>query len=458
MTTSTTDNGLTFTRCEGIIIVAIFIAAILTRLPWLSPGYGMDPDAWRVITSARHIAQTGEYVFSRPPGFPVHEYLIALTPAKTSPLYSNGITALFSSVASLFFALILRYFRIKHYLLLTLAFALTPVVYVNSVNTMDYMLALAFILGSTYFVMVHRPFVAGIFLGLAIGSRITSGAMLLPLTLWIFLEERNSTSGRRFAIFSITALMIGSICYLPVVDRYGLDFFHFTDNIGYESVESLLAKVSIHVWGASATLGFLALCCLVPFVFRDIRVAFTQPLVKRGLALSLLSIALYIVAFFRLPHEAAYLIPVVPFVLLSLALLLSPHLLKYFCIALLFSSFFITVSRSGVTLSGPIIQDHLTRQSQIEETSKLIEVVTQLPEKSIIVVGGTLALIQILDNKHQNNHQYVYGIKDSTAFKQYIDQGFQVYFFNDMDRYNLHLYGVDLRKFGAQQLDVLDEK
>ena len=87
----------------------------------------------------------------------------------------------------MFFAIILRYFRIKHYLLLTLAFALTPVVYVNSVNTMDYMIALAFVLGSTYFVMVHRPLAAGMFLGLAIGSRITSGAMLLPLTLWIFL-------------------------------------------------------------------------------------------------------------------------------------------------------------------------------------------------------------------------------------------------------------------------------
>jgi len=458
MTTSTTDNERSFTRNEGILLVVICIATILTRLPWISQGYGIDPDAWRVITSARHIAQTGEYIFSRPPGFPIHEYLVALAPVKISPLYSNGITALFSGVASLFFALILRYFRIKHYLLLTLAFALTPVVYVNSVNTMDYMLALAFILGSTYFVMIHRSFVAGIFLGLAIGSRITSGAMLLPLTLWVFLEERSSTSCRRFAIFSVTTLMIGSICYLPVVDRYGLDFLRFYDNIGYETVESLLAKISVHVWGASASLGFIALCCLVPFTFRDIREVLTQPLVKRGLALSSLSIALFTVAFFRLPHEAAYLIPVVPFVLLLLALLLSHHLLKYFCIALLLSSFFVNISRSGVTLSGPIIQDHLTRQSQIEETNKLMEAVTRLSEKSVIVVGGTLALIKILDDKHQNNHQYVYGIKDSTAFKQYIEQGFQVYFFNDMDRYNMLLYGVDLRKFGAQQLDVLEDK
>ena len=61
------------------------------------------------------------------------------------------------------------------------ALAFTPQVYINSSNTTDYVWALAFILGSLYFVLLGRPLMAGILLGLAIGSRITSGAMLLRL-------------------------------------------------------------------------------------------------------------------------------------------------------------------------------------------------------------------------------------------------------------------------------------
>jgi hypothetical protein len=406
-----------------------------------------------VVIAARHIAQTGEYVASRLPGYPVHEYLTALTPAKTSPLLSNGITASFSGAASLFFALILRRFRIEHYPLLTLAFALTPIVYVNSVSTMDYVLALAFLLGSTYSVIVHRPLSAGVLLGLAIGSRITSGAMLLPLAVWIFFTEDWPTSGRQFMILSLTGLVVGSVCYLPVVGRYGLGFFAFHEFTGYPSLRSLPARASLGVWGASGTLGFLGLCCAVPFVLREVVESLSRPLVRQGLALSTLSIALYVVAYLRLPHEVDYLMPVVPFVILALALLIPSYIVRFFGIALLVSSF-VAVGSGGVTLRGPIVRNHSWRQSQLEQSTEIIESVDRLPGNSVVVAGWKLPPIRVLGGDQQRNHQYVYLIEDSAAFTQYIEEGFRVYFVPGMDGYNLRTHGIDLIELGAEPLDL----
>ena len=448
-----------FTRREVLFIVAMCLAIFLTRLPWISAGYGAEPDAYRVINAARHIAQTGEYTASRLPGHPLHEYLTAITSAKVSPLFSNGLTAVFSGIAFLFFALILRQFRISQYLLLASAFAFTPVVYVNSINTMDYMFAMAFALGSTYFVLVHRAFVAGICLGLAIGYRITAGAMLLPLTLLMFLEERTVISGKRFLIISTTTLMISGICFLPVIHRYGLDFFTFGDYPGDTSVYALLKKGVLDVWGVLATLGLLGLCCLVPFISQNIRVSLMQPHARRGLVLSSLVVVLYVVAWFRLPSKGAFLIPIVPFLLLSVGLLIPPHFVRWFAMILLVSSFFITIDRRGVSLAGPIIRDHWVRESRIQETRKIIEDVARLSENAVIVAGWNLPQIEAaLSNEDKDNHTYIYLVENADTYRRYVEQGRAVYFLREMDAFNLQLYGVDLRHLGAQQLDALDEK
>ena len=295
--------------------------------------------------------------------------------------------------------------------------------------------------------------------------------MLLPLTFWMFLEERNSTSGKRFLIFSVTALMIGGICFLPVIHRYGLDSFTFYDNSEYPSVTSLIRKGILEVWGVPATLGFLGLCCLAPFIFQDIRGAFIQPHVRRGLVLSSLAVLLYIVAFLRLPHEAAYLIPVVPFLLLSVSLLIPPYFVRCFAIILLLSSFFITIDRSGVTLPGPVMRDHWMRELRLQETKKIIETVAHLFENSVIVVGARLPQIRaVLNAEHQNTnvalrvhtktrtHEYVYLIEDADTYRRYVEQGRRVYFVRGLDVFNLRAHRVDLRQLGAQQLDALDEK
>ena len=127
---------------ERLALALAGLAVLLTRLPWIGSGYGSDPDGYRVVISARQIAHSGVYEASRLPGYPAYEYLTALS-AAAPPWVSNAVTALFSVAAFVFFALIMRELGVRGYLLMALAFAMTPVIYVSSCCTMDYIPALA---------------------------------------------------------------------------------------------------------------------------------------------------------------------------------------------------------------------------------------------------------------------------------------------------------------------------
>src|SRR6266508_3351426 len=68
------DTDLTQRR-PFIILAIVFY---LTRLPFINEGYGTDPDAWRVVMTAQHLWDTGQYFPSRLPGNPLHEFVVAL--------------------------------------------------------------------------------------------------------------------------------------------------------------------------------------------------------------------------------------------------------------------------------------------------------------------------------------------------------------------------------------------
>lgn len=83
---------------------------------------------------------------------------------------------------------LLRELGARSFLALGAGFAFTPIVAVNSVCTMDYLVALAFLLGSALAIVRRRALAAGLLLGLAIGARLSVAAMLLPLALWLWGE------------------------------------------------------------------------------------------------------------------------------------------------------------------------------------------------------------------------------------------------------------------------------
>ena len=190
-----------------------------SRLPFLMAGYGNDPDAWRVADTARRIASENKYSASRLPGFPVQEIICSFL-WTGGPFALNSVTALFSALSVSFFSFIMKFYGSRDYVLGSFAFAFTPVIYINSTNSMDYLWALAFILGSFYFVLIRKPLVAGLFLGIAIGCRVTSVAMFVPLFLLLISQEPNDFNHRDRLTFFLGTFFVSIFVYLPVFLRY----------------------------------------------------------------------------------------------------------------------------------------------------------------------------------------------------------------------------------------------
>ncbi len=298
---------------EIFLFISVAMIVFITRLPFLFPGYGTDPDGWGVVYVANRIASTGAYLVSRFPGYPVQEIGYSFI-WQGGPWVVNGITALLSGFGAAFLALSIKKLGYKYAIVSGLAFAFVPVVYINSINAMDYMWAMAFILGSLYFILLEKPIVAGVFLGIAIGCRITSGAMALPLGLLLFTRKNNS---RDLIKFVAAAFVVGGILFLPVIMTYGPRFLKYTQAspIPFARVVSI---ATIEVWGIP---GLVGLSIVTVYLFVRALLNQKSPAIDLRASYSRIwafAIILYLIAFAMLPHEAGYLIPVIPFVILLL--------------------------------------------------------------------------------------------------------------------------------------------
>jgi len=442
---------------ERLTLALAALAVLATRLPWIGSGYGSDPDGYRVVIVARQIAHSGAYEASRLPGFPVYEYLTALS-AWSAPWVSNAVTALFSVASFVLFAMIARELGVRRYLLLALAFAMTPVVYLSSCCTMDYMPALAGQLAATYAVLRRRPVLAGVLLGLGMGCRITAGALALPLCLWILLSSSRADAIRQCLRFAITLLLTAALCFVPVWRRYGADFFSFYDNDWYPPFDVVFARALPLVWGALGLLALVILLCAAPIYYRFTRRALADARSRHALVLALVAVALYLAAFLRLPDEAAYLLPAVPFALLAIALLTPPGAVVALTAALLASSW-IGWQHARPTLEGLMVEDHLVRESQQRSTRAIIDAVAGLPDNATIVCGWVLPrLILALDGDREGSRQFIYLVENLGDYQHYIEQGRQLYYLPGVDLYESQAHDLELSELGARELAVAHER
>ena len=442
---------------ERLLLALAAVAVLVTRLPWIGSGYGSDADGYRVVIAARQIARTGVYEASRLPGYPVYEYLTALS-AAAAPWVSNAVTALLSAAAFVLFALIVRELGVRRYLLIALAFAMTPVIYLNSSCTMDYIPALAGQLAATYAVMRRRPMLAGLLLGLGVGCRITAGALALPLCLWMLLTAAPRPALRQCLAFGITLLLVSVLCFLPVWRRYGTDFFAFYDNGGYPRLDVVYARALPLVWGPLGVLALLALLCAAPLYYRYTRRALDEPRARHALALAGVAIALYLIAFLRLPDEAGYLVPIVPFVLLAVALLTPPWAAGAVAVALMLSSW-VGFGHAVPALDGPVIEDHLVRESQQRSTRAVIDAVARLPGRATIVCGWVLPRITLaLDGDQEGPHQFIYLVENPADYQHYLAEGRDLYYLPGVDLYESQAHDLELAELGARQLAVPRER
>jgi len=443
------------TKKKALLFAIITVTVFLSRVPFLGAGYGKDPDSWRVVDAARRIAANGEYSASRFPGYPVQEIAYSLI-SEQGPIMFNGLTALLSALGIAFFALSLKRLRSGNIIWATFALACTPLIYINSTTSMDYLWALSFILGGFYFILERRFIIAGILVGIAIGCRITSAVMLIPFMFVIAGSEDRRTTLVSLAGFGIAAVFVAMLAFVPVIMKYGWIFLsHYGDY--YPSVDAIIRGMTVEIWGRTGLLGiFLSAVLMLLFPKERWQVrSFPSIMARREVQMSGLAIGLYLGVYLWLPREAGYLIPIVPFGILLMNRYLSRRIFIFLCVGVILSPFG-HICRSNTICPGPVITDHTDRGKQAEYVHDIITKVEKLNKKAVVVVGWWLPQIEIsLGRKSPVTAEYIYSI-DESGLKKYSSEGHLIYYLSGIPEFNKNVHGVDLIGQGGRPLMGID--
>jgi hypothetical protein len=167
---------------------------------------------------------------------------------------------------------------------------------------------------------------------------------------------------------------------------------------------------------------------------------------------------LYTVAYLKLPLEAGYLIPLVPFAIILLCFLMQGISVIVFSLLLMLSPF-LSCNASGLpNLQGPVITDYTARAQANTALTRVIDAVAHLPARSIVVAGTHMPAVQTaLGSDTQGQHRYIYLFKDVDEYNRYAQDGYAVYFVDRAtERYQALVNGLQLRKHGAHLLPRLD--
>jgi hypothetical protein len=456
-------------RRQHVLLAAL---VLLSRLPFLSDGYGIDGDSWSVAITAGEIRESGSYVASRLPGFPLHEWVCALFEGYG---YAglNMLSAIFSAIAVLYFSLILRHLRFRYVFLASITFSLVPSFYIYSTTTIDYVIAVAFIMASMFYLLKGRLVAAGLMLGLAISTRITSGAMLVPFCILLFNTDGFANNVKRMMTLSVPAFILSSIFWLPVLLTYGSEFFMYY-NVPYPTIQKILYKFSVEVWGV---IGFIGIVVSTGLLFLPNRITTRKFLFPRGVNEKhviawLVAIDLYIIAFLKLPMESGYLIPVIPFVILIYGKYLYSKAFVFFCICLMLSAFIGNISpverfdaadpspasvqfNAGGErvnfdmLKGPVIAYMDRRRNGIEFVEGLIQSTDTITRNSVIIAGRWYNQIMV-QSDFANLKADIRDYLSEGEAVYYYAKDYEIYFLPKQDVYNKIMRNVDLEIYGGR--------
>ena len=456
----------------GRLFALVFAVVLASRLPFLGPGYGTDPDAWRVAWSAQTLATTGRYEASRFPGYPLQEILSALL-IGGGPAALAGATAVMSAIAAGCFALILLRLGAGPPLavLAGLAMASAPAVYLASVQAMDYAWALAFALAALLAAMGGRAVAAGLLAGLAIGCRLPSAGWLAPVVLALADATPPERRRRAGVTCAALALAVGAAWFVPVYATHGPGFFRFYQH-GYPGPLVMIKLVTADLWGLIGTAAIgLALAGWLVRRPRDRAL----PAVGRATWIGLLAgLAVFVAAFLRLPIKAFYLIPAVPLVLLLLGRCLGRAGFAAVCLALLASPWLLKVTQLGrpdepafagpraeIALPGPyaldllhgaVITDHGRRTARTRYVDRTLERAFALERESVVVAWDWLPELRVrLEGKEAGRVRFVYLIPPE-EMEDLTGRGIEVYTLAGVDWENGRVNGFAPTSRGARPL------
>jgi len=358
--------------------------------------------------------------------------------------------------------LALRALGFKHYLYAAFAFAFTPVVFISSTYTIDYMLAMAFVIAAFYYITHSSRWGwvgASVFLGLAIGCRTTAAAMLLPFCFFLFQFSKERVA--RILLFTFVTILVGCITYIPVIKTYGVTFiatyFDTADRFPVPPLAKIIYKASIGVWGF---IGMLVLVGCAAHVIRNRKQIMIENKERKILIACLITILLYMVIYIRVPHKSAFLVPMVPFFIMIYGLFLSSRAFKIYCVFITASSFFFSVNLTDALrgskysslafkfttarheifidpFTGPVFSDYTKRLNKIVYTDEVYHKTNGEQKKIILICGWWYNELQVRmwNCEKNNNIKFVFYI-NRQEIEKYISDGYEIYYLPEQNIYN----------------------
>ena len=449
--------------------IFLFFIVFISRLPFLSAGYGIEEDSWGIALAAFHTHFSSIYEPSRLPGHPVQEiiysYLWGL-----GPIIFNGLSTIFSAIGTVFFALILKQFQFKHFFIASLTFAFIPAYYISSTYTIDFVWTETFILISLYLLLKNKLIGCGLFLGLAIGCRITIGAMLFPFMIIIWQQNNWKQNSIHFLKILVPMVLVSVIVFIPVIAQFGISFFTYYDQFPYPPISKVLYKMIPGVFGM---IGIIAILIGIISIFLNRRkqmfgVLFKNKLETKIIYASILVFILYCISYFRLPQKSGYMIPVIPFVIILFGYYLTSNYFKLICILFIISPFACSINLtdklrgaaysnfayifevSGQELffdpfSGPIFSDYSKRKQKIKYTEYVINKTNAINSKTVIISGWWYNEIMVTkmyqkENKSVTFEPYI----NENKIKDYITKGYNLYYLPEQNIYNDEMYKMSI--------------
>lgn len=454
------------------------LGVLATHLPFVTPGYGTDTDAWKFASAIREMSLTGRYAASRLPGYPVVEFLSAPF-ARLGPWAPNTLSALAAAACAWLAARLFARHGVRDALLAGAAFVFLPAAFIAGTSSMDYLWSLALALAAWLDVETGRPARAGVWLGLAIGARITSVLFLPPLALLLVMRGTApggiAGSARRVLSLGGVATAIAVACYAPVFARYGWLMFSYSEINGGQSSALRFATGMLSAgdpgvpWpliGGQATILLAGVvgCAAVGLVLVSLpwqrrgspRAAGVDA--ATGWAMAFV-VALEAAFYLRLPHDEGYLLPAVPFLMLALAAVTTPARFRAVCVAFLLSPFLFGIDveppKKGLTpatasapswrlpvshetvviepLRGPLLRDHAKRERMQSVAEALERWWPSRPARFMLAAGNMTPMVYHLFPEPPHELQYARSY-DPAAREQARQAGIPIYALPDVAR------------------------
>lgn len=272
------------------------VPGLLSPLVFL--GVGTDIDTGNIGSAANAVIH-GDYHASRPPGSLPHEIAVALLDRVGGTVAVNLGTLAIATALLFVLVQVLRDEGVSHRVLMAFALAANPFFMIAATSLVDHLWALAFLVFGIRLRQRAHPVLAGVFFGLAIGTRVASGFLVFAA----LVAFRGAARSRLATVATTAAVAVA--CFVPAVITSGrLDDLVGTQLEGHSLLTlagKSLVKQELFVGLYAAVLALL----LLPSLIGNLRVRPWSPTIRFAV-IGLISMEF---VYWRFPWKLAHLLP-----------------------------------------------------------------------------------------------------------------------------------------------------